>query len=110
MDQLTKISFILLSCIAISVFAQNSTYCNSPYKEICSSKGVPHIACNTFWTTQAVTYSDRKVIDISVWKTAILRKHNEYRNSLAAGTVGDLPQAANLCVVVSIFLKNRKIF
>lgn len=104
---MSKKATLLTLFLTISVVsAQNTTFCDDPYKEggnICLDSRP--IACIDFWNTQVNCPDGWASVDMTPYIQLIVDTHNKYRNDLAGGNVVNppLPTAAAMNTVVSLF-------
>ncbi|CAD7083421.1 unnamed protein product [Hermetia illucens] len=72
----------LLAVSAGCAWGQTADYCAT---SLCN--GSKHIACGNNGAFASTCAADKKLIDISSYKSAIVAKHNGYRNTVAAGNL-----------------------
>lgn len=87
-------SWVTILLIIPSSIAQDSKYCNP---SLCNGQKNVNIGCPGVLKSSCP--SDAQVLNISNYKDYVVKRHNELRNSLAAGNIG-LPKADRLTEVV----------
>lgn len=89
------INFTILFFYAIvTVSTQSAEYCDP---SLCGGRSNVHIGCPGVAVNKCPT--DVRVVDMSLERVNILQKLNRYRNELASGQYGHLPQATRLAEV-----------
>lgn len=83
----------VLSIIPL-IIAQDPKYCDP---SLCNGQSNVHIGCPGVLVSSCP--ADAQLLNMATFKDYVVKRHNELRNSLAAGQFG-LPQAARLAEVV----------
>lgn len=96
--QSVNMNFVIFLILGLSsqVFAQTKDYCAA---SLCQNQGT-HIACKNKGAFGSSCPSDKKLIDLTNFKSVVVDAHNNYRNQIATGKIPGYKPAVKMATMV----------